>query len=71
MHAGATTLIGRLDGCFFLKKNTPTVMWQLIFAIEALVESYEITRDKNVLNIAMSSANFVLATYQELNMEKV
>ena len=44
---------------FLFKKNTPTVV-ATAFCVEALIESYKITRDKSVLNTALSSANFVI-----------
>jgi len=44
---------------FLFKKNTPTVV-ATAFSIEALVESYEITKDKTVLDVILSSADFVL-----------
>lgn len=44
---------------FLFKKNTPTVV-ATAFSVEALVESYEITKDKNVLDTILSSADFVL-----------
>lgn len=44
---------------FLFKKNTPTVV-ATAFCVEALIESYKITKDENVLNEALSSAEFVL-----------
>ncbi|WP_296384957.1 delta-aminolevulinic acid dehydratase [Winogradskyella sp.] len=44
---------------FLFKKNTPTVV-ATAFSVEALVESYEITKNKAVLDIVLSSADFVL-----------
>ncbi|MBO6881093.1 delta-aminolevulinic acid dehydratase [Winogradskyella sp.] len=44
---------------FLFKKNTPTVV-ATAFAVEALVESYKITKDPQVLEVIKSSANFVL-----------
>lgn len=44
---------------FLFKKNTPTVV-ATAFCVEALIESYKITKDENVLNTALSSAEFVL-----------
>jgi len=44
---------------FLFKKNTPTVV-ATAFCIEALAESYEITKDKIILDVILSSANFVL-----------
>ena len=44
---------------FLFKKNTPTVV-ATAFCMDALVESYEITGDEEVLKVAMSSADFVL-----------
>jgi len=44
---------------FLFKKNTPTVV-ATAFCIEALLESYEITKDKQVLDVIKSSADFVL-----------
>ena len=46
------------DELFLFKKDTPTVV-ATCFCVEALLESYEITKDKEVLKIALSSANFV------------
>jgi hypothetical protein len=44
---------------FLFKKNTPTVV-ATAFSIEALVESYEITKDESVLKVILSAADFVL-----------
>lgn len=44
---------------FLFKKNTPTVV-ATAFCIEALVESYEITKDGKLLDIILSAADFVL-----------
>lgn len=44
---------------FLFKKNTPTVV-ATAFCVEALIESYKITKDKSVLEEALSSAEFVL-----------
>ena len=44
---------------FLFKKNTPTVV-ATAFSVEALVESYEITKDENVLKTIVSAADFVL-----------
>ena len=44
---------------FLFKKNTPTVV-ATAFCVEALSESYEITKDKTVLETIKSSADFVL-----------
>ncbi|MTE26549.1 delta-aminolevulinic acid dehydratase [Winogradskyella ouciana] len=44
---------------FLFKKNTPTVV-ATAFAVEALVESYKITKDPQVLEVIKSSAHFVL-----------
>lgn len=44
---------------FLFKKNTPTVV-ATAFCVEALVESYKITQNKKVLEVALSSAEFVL-----------
>ncbi|WP_317166935.1 delta-aminolevulinic acid dehydratase [Winogradskyella ursingii] len=43
---------------FLFKKNTPTVV-ATCFCVEALIESYEITKDKKVLDVALSAADFV------------
>ena len=43
---------------FLFKKNTPTVV-ATCFSVEALVESYEITKDEDVLK-TLVSANFVV-----------
>ena len=50
---------------FLFKKNTPTVV-ATAFCVEALIESYKITKDKSVLNIALSSANFVYLCSMDL-----
>ncbi|WP_369997310.1 delta-aminolevulinic acid dehydratase [Winogradskyella sp.] len=44
---------------FLFKKNTPTVV-ATAFAIEALAESYNITKDVKVLEVITSSADFVI-----------
>ncbi|WP_296313619.1 delta-aminolevulinic acid dehydratase [Winogradskyella sp. UBA3174] len=44
---------------FLFKKNTPTVV-ATCFCVEALIESYEITKDAFVLKIALSAADFVM-----------
>ncbi|MCA0151869.1 delta-aminolevulinic acid dehydratase [Winogradskyella vincentii] len=44
---------------FLFKKNTPTVV-ATGFCVEALSESYEITKDSNVLELIVSSADFVI-----------
>jgi hypothetical protein len=44
---------------FLFKKNTPTVV-ATAFCVEALIESYKITRNEKVLEVALSSAEFVL-----------
>lgn len=44
---------------FFLPINTPTVV-ATSFVVEALLSAYEITKNKNFLNTALSSANFIL-----------
>jgi hypothetical protein len=44
---------------FLFKKNTPTVV-ATAFSVEALVESYEITKNEKVLEVILSSADFVL-----------
>lgn len=44
---------------FFLPSYTPTVV-ATSFAVEALISTYEITGDKRYLNIAISSAEFIL-----------
>lgn len=43
---------------FLFKKNTPTVV-ATCFCVEALIESYKITKDKSVLETALSAADFV------------
>ena len=43
---------------FLFKKNTPTVV-ATCFCVEALLESYEITKDTSVLKKALTAANFV------------
>ena len=44
---------------FFFPANTPTVV-ATTFCASALFESYEITQNKSYLEVALSSANFVL-----------
>lgn len=44
---------------FLFKKNTPTVV-ATAFCVEALIESYKITQNEKVLEVALSSAEFVL-----------
>lgn len=44
---------------FFLPKNTPTVV-ATSFAVEALLSAYEITNNSKYLDVAVSSAHFVL-----------
>ncbi|MDC0957662.1 delta-aminolevulinic acid dehydratase [Flavobacteriaceae bacterium] len=44
---------------FLFEKNTPTVV-ATAFCVEALLESYEITKDETVLNETLSAADFVL-----------
>lgn len=44
---------------FLFKKHTPTVV-ATCFCVEALIESYEITKDKTVLEETLTAANFVL-----------
>lgn len=44
---------------FLFPKHTPTVV-ATCFAVEALIESYEITKNETVLNETLSAANFVL-----------
>lgn len=44
---------------FLFKKNTPTVV-ATCFCVEALIESYKITKDDSILNIALSAAEFVM-----------
>jgi len=44
---------------FLFKKNTPTVV-ATCFAVEALLESYEITKNKAVLKETLSAADFVM-----------
>ena len=43
---------------FLFEKHTPTVV-ATCFSVEALLESYEITKDESVLNETLSAANFV------------
>lgn len=51
---------------FLFPKNTPTVV-ATCFCATALFESYEVTRNEEVLSAALSSANFVL---KDLNRTK-
>ncbi|WP_299127636.1 delta-aminolevulinic acid dehydratase [uncultured Winogradskyella sp.] len=51
---------------FLFEKNTPTVV-ATCFAVEALIESYEITKDKHVLDTALSSSDFVLKDLSRTN----
>lgn len=44
---------------FLFPKYTPTVV-ATCFAVEALIESYEITKDESVLKETLTSANFVI-----------
>ncbi|WP_431156533.1 delta-aminolevulinic acid dehydratase [Winogradskyella poriferorum] len=44
---------------FLFKKHTPTVV-VTCFCVEALIESYEITKDESVIEVAVSAAEFVL-----------
>ena len=44
---------------FLFKKNTPTVV-ATAFCVEALLESYEITKNEAVLNETLTAANFVI-----------
>ena len=44
---------------FLFKKNTPTVV-ATAFCVEALIESYKITNDRAVLDIALSASEFVM-----------
>jgi rhamnogalacturonyl hydrolase YesR len=44
---------------FFLPRNTPTVV-ATSFAVEALLNAYEVTRNEKYLNVALSSATFIL-----------
>ena len=44
---------------FLFKKNTPTVV-ATAFAVEALAESYDITKDKKILESILSAADFVM-----------
>jgi len=44
---------------FLFKKHTPTVVASA-FCVEALLESYEITKDQTVLNETLSAVEFVL-----------
>jgi hypothetical protein len=44
---------------FFLPRNTPTVV-ATSFAVEALISAYEITRNSQYLDAAVSSARFVV-----------
>ncbi len=55
---------------FFLKKNTPTIVVSSFIA-NALLDAYEITNDKNILNIARSTCDFIIIdlhrTYDDNN----
>ena len=51
---------------FLFKKNTPTVV-ATCFAVEALVESYKITKDERVLSEALSASDFVLKDLSRTN----
>lgn len=44
---------------FFLPKGTPTVVASS-FAVDALINAYEITKNKKYIDIAVSNANFIL-----------
>ena len=44
---------------FLFKKNTPTVV-ATAFCVEALLESYEITKDESVLKETLTAADFVI-----------
>lgn len=44
---------------FLFEKNTPTIV-VTAFCVEALIESYNVTKDESVLKVALSAANFVL-----------
>ncbi len=44
---------------FLFPKNTPTVV-ATSFAVDALCEAYEVTRNENWLNAALSAADFVI-----------
>ncbi|WP_281612515.1 delta-aminolevulinic acid dehydratase [Flammeovirga sp. SubArs3] len=44
---------------FLFKKNTPTVV-ATSFAVDALIKAYEITKDREFLNTALSAADFVM-----------
>ncbi len=44
---------------FFQPKNTPTVVAS-VFIASALLDAYEITKDKNLLNTARSTCDFIL-----------
>jgi hypothetical protein len=44
---------------FLFKKHTPTVV-ATCFCVEALLESYEITKDETVLNETLTAADFVV-----------
>ena len=50
------------------KKDTPTVV-ATSFCVEALIESYKITNNNNVLNVALSSADFVLKDLSRTQLE--
>ena len=59
MLAGGITSIGRHAVCFFFPKFTPTVV-ATNFCATALMQAYEITRNKHYLEIALSAADFVI-----------
>ena len=51
---------------FFLPKNTPTVV-ATSFCADALMNAYEITKEKKFLEVALDSANFII---NDLNRTK-
>ena len=54
---------------FLFKKNTPTVV-ATAFSVEALVESYEITKDEDVLKTIDLQRILFLRIYREQRMVK-
>ena len=59
MPVGAIILTGKQDAYFCFQKHTPTVV-ATCFCVEALLESYEITKNEAVLKETLSAANFVM-----------
>jgi len=53
---------------FFLPKDTPTVV-ATSFVVEALVEAYEITKNKNYLETALSSSEFIINDLNRIEKE--